>query len=1066
MADEHEPTKPTKEPTKSPEVEESPEAEADRAKEETTAQGESSDAGEARGLGRDASRALRSVGERLGRWGRRVGELVADVSGRPVVPEILREPLARARRLRVEGDHDAAVALLRELLPAHPEQPHLRFALGLSLVHALVLGERRLDAMSDVEESLGTVFGEGPRRLLRAARLSSEGRPEPALDELRRAVPDLGKLSSEDEAEARFLLHLLAGLAQRRLGYEERALRELQKARVRLPPEAGDALRSRVLRHGVELSLAADLLVDAELWVRETLRANPEHAVARELLCRVLAAKGDRLGAQALLEELGESPELDPTRIFVGSTVGLVDDADAVGLRALALRNLQHDPADPARRRAWALAELAPLQDDPEKTLSDALRPQVLEALVAFAAAAPRATRDRALQELAHVALRLDVLDETVAAPIDARLREDEATAPEELRLLRARRRLRAKGEDEDVKRRLDADFLPGTPPRFRAAPEVGGPWGPDPTSPVRNPDLRGAVLASQRLLAAAELCLAREGTQKAEDDQGWSGHAQDLLVSALVEWPGLRCARVLLAEITHPPTSARLEDLLAGATKLLAAVPNRVRGISLEGVADALARVIAARERLVRPLTIAIMGEFSAGKSTFVNALLGEPVAPMGVLPTTTTINVFRRGPTGGARVHYRDGRIATLEPAEVQKFLHALDDTEANRIRHVEIERTGKRTGDAAVVDTPGLNALDAFHEQVAREFLDEADAVVWVFSATRSGAATEVGMLSELRDSGRQVLGVLNKVDTLDPAEQEELAAYLREQLGEVLVEVVPLRGRDALEYRTAKRPTGDDPFAEVEDALERHFLQRARELKRALTARRLSEALVSARAAALQAVEALETMADAAGARAHRRRAGAQALLLAFADDLRAGVLDVDDALLREGLGIGVLQTGKGMTKGPLDPLDAEYLATVFRDAAMAALQRALSKVAHADPAASEVLDRRLVPWAHGHIEGLVAGRFIEDTLAEHGKKIAEGEGTMRAGFREALEPVAETWVAHARSLARDVEQARIRAERRATSAPRAEALRLRTGVLAAIDALREAVDAEQALEAGS
>ena len=1044
---------PSKQPSEEPDASgerEQPDTDATDGPAEETPRAESPESA----LGRDASRALRSVGERLGRWGRRFGELVSDVSGRPTLPESLREPLARARRQRIEGDFDGAIDLLRELLPAHPEQPHLRFALGLSLVHALLLGERRLDALADTEQALGVALGEGPRGLLRATRMLFEGRADHALDELRRAVRELGRLPSSDEGEARFLLHLLAGLAQRKLGYEERALRELQKARARLPEEAGDKLRSRVLEHGVELSLAADQIADAEAWVRETLKVDPEHAFARELLCRVLAAKGDRVGAHALLEELGESAALDPTRIFVGLTVGLSDDHDGAGLRALALRHMQEDPAAPTRRRSWALAELAPLQNDPEKTLADALRPQLLEALVAHADAAPKATRDRALQEVAHVALRLDVLDDGVAKPIDARLREDEATAPEELRLFRARRRLR--GKDDKPPRSAEVDFLPGTPPRFRADPEVGGPWGPDPASPLRNPDVRGAVLAAQRLLAGAELCLVREAEQP---NEGWLGHAQDLLVGALVEWPGLRRARLLLAEITHPPTSARLEDLLAGATRLLAAVPNRVRGVSLEGVADALARVIAARERLVRPLAIAIMGEFSAGKSTFVNALLGEPVAPMGVLPTTSTINVFRRGPTGGARVHYRDGRIATLSPEEVQKFLHALDDTEASRIRHVEIERTGRRTGDAAVVDTPGLNALDAFHEQVAREFLDEADAVVWVFSATRSGAATEVGMLEELRDSGRQVLGVLNKVDTLDPAEQTELAEYLRKQLGEVLVEVVPLRGRDALEYRTTQSPSGDDPFAAVERALEQHFLKRARELKRALTARRLAEALTSARSATLEAVEALETLADAAGARAHKTRASAQALLLSFTDDLRAGLLDVDDALLREGLGLGVLQTKKGMSKGPVDPLDAEYLGAVLRDASMAALRRALSKVAHTDPAASEVLDRQLVPWAQGHIEGLVAAGFIVDTLTEHGKKVVEGETAMRAGFRDALEPVADAWVGHARSLARDVEQARIRAERLATSAPRAEAMRLRTAVLAAIDALREAVSAE-------
>ena len=110
--------------------------------------------------------------------------------------------------------------------------------------------------------------------------------------------------------------------------------------------------------------------------------------------------------------------------------------------------------------------------------------------------------------------------------------------------------------------------------------------------------------------------------------------------------------------------------------------------------------------------MKVAIVGRRNVGKSTFVNALLGEPVAPMGVLPTTSTINVFRRGPTGGARVHYRDGRISTLAPDEGQKFLHALDDTEASRIRHVEIERT---TDGYVVRDVGSLNGTYVNHRLI---------------------------------------------------------------------------------------------------------------------------------------------------------------------------------------------------------------------------------------------------------------------------------------------------------------------------------------------------------------
>ncbi|HET6583509.1 MAG TPA: dynamin family protein, partial [Nannocystaceae bacterium] len=725
-----------------------------------------------------------TLGDALGGWAKRVGDLFSEVSSSVTLPDGLKEGLDRARALRLAGATEQAQGVLRALPAELAEHAHVRFAIGLAHVHDGLRGHKPLRAIAEIVDEIGDQIGSGPVHVLRAAHALFDGRPDAALDDLRRAARDAGKLLEGEAIETRFLSHLLASQAHFALGHEERTLRELMKARARLPADSGLHLRNLVLVRGVELLLGADLLDDAEAWVREATQEDPSDREAAELRVRVAAAKGDRDTAHALLERLGD--EADVTRLYVALTVGL--PAKSEDPRMIAMRTLQRAPDDPRARRWWALAELRRLATDREAQLDEAVRRELVDALCGATEAAPRGAKDGHLQELAHAMLRLECFPDRGRALVDGRLRTDEGTAPEELRLVRARLAI-AGGHADDTAH----DFVALDPPQFRADPDIGGPWGPDPLSPVRNADLRTALLGAQRSLAAAEIGIARDDVET----------AQDLLVAALVEWPGLLRARELLAKVVHSPSGNRLEDLLSAATRLLAAVPSRVLGVSMTGVAQALAQVIAARERLVRPLTIAIMGEFSAGKSTFVNALLGEAVAPMGVLPTTTTINVFRRGPGGGARVHYRDGRISTLAPDEVQKFLHSLDTTAAARIRHVEIERVGGRMGDAAVVDTPGLNALDAFHEQVAREFLDEADAVVWLFSATRSGAASEVGMLASLRASGRQVLGVLNKVDTLEAPEQAELAEYLRDQLGEVLVDVVPVRARDALEFRTAGR-----------------------------------------------------------------------------------------------------------------------------------------------------------------------------------------------------------------------------------------------------------------------
>lgn len=983
----------------------------------------------------------RSVGDAIGGFARRVGELIGEVSGQIVIPDGLREPLDRARALRLGGSPDHALGILRTLGEPLSSHALTRFAAGLCHVHDSLHGGRPARALAVLLDELGEELGPGPLQILRAAHAALEGRHEAALDDLRRASREAARIPDHDQAESRFLIHVLAASAHFALGNEDRTLRELRKAKARIPAEAGASVRHLVLVRGVEHLLAADLLDDAIAWVQEATLLDPHDREAAELAIRVHAAKGDRVTALAGLEALDDDTgELDRTRLWVELIVG----PTGPDVRALALRVLQRAPEDPTRRRLWALAELRRASWMPEQALEPAVIRELIDSLTAATTAAPRAARDRHLHELVHAALRLDLFPDALRRLVQTRLAEDEGTAPEELRLLRARLRL-GEGDATDVA----GDFVAGDPPAFRKDADLASGYGPDPMSPVRSDDTRNALLAAQRELAVAELCVAR----------GDAVAAQDRLVASLVEWPGLSRAKALLASLVHRGETPRLEDLLGAATSLLAGIPTRVLGVPLDAVAPALSGVISARERLARPLTIAIMGEFSAGKSTFVNALLGEAVAPMGVLPTTTTINVFRRGP-GGARVHYRDGHIETLVADEVHRFLHGLDSTAAATIRHVEIERTGGRTGDAAVVDTPGLNALDPFHEQVARGFIDEADAVVWLFSATRSGAASEVGMLASLRAGGRRVLGVLNKVDTLDAAEQRELAEYLRTQLGEVLVDVVPVRARDALDFRVAKasgKPaSGEDPFAPVELALEQNFLARARELKRELTTRRLGESLHSARGAVLEACTTLETRA-AVGDDA-RARGSVSVVLGRFADGLSTGLLELDDLLVRETLSLGVLRGTKASPRTVLDPQDVEYLASCFRDGALAALRRALVELVRDDAAASELLDRELVTWASGHAEGLVAAGFIQRAVAAASTASGNGESAAREAFREQLTPLAAAWSARARSLVRVVERSRARSSRLARSAPVAEALRLRATVVASLDALIHALGA--------
>jgi GTPase SAR1 family protein len=682
-----------------------------------------------------------------------------------------------------------------------------------------------------------------------------------------------------------------------------------------------------------------------------------------------------------------------------------------------------------------------------------------VEVLAAAVRTAPLERRDEALEELAHALLRVDgslrPWPPAVVELIHLRVRTEPTTAGEALHVAAALDAVRRRAAT------MDAAFHSGPPVRLRARADTSQRSGPDELSPLRDPAAREAVVAAHRALAEAEYMLARE----------LGPGAADLYVRALTERPGMPEAIEGLARLAAPAVGGRLEDVLEAATQLLAGLPPRVLGVPLEGVAEALADVIAARERLVRPLTIAVMGEFSSGKSTFVNALLGEAVAPMGVLPTTNTINLFRRGPSRGARIHRRDGSVETLAAEHVEPYLQGLDEVRAASIRHVEIERTGGRMGDAAVVDTPGLHALDPFHEQVARGFIEQADAIVWVFSATRGGAASEAAMLAALHAGGRQVLGVLNKVDTLDDAELSELLTYLRNQLGEVLVDVIPVCARAALTARIEQSDDSGGGVAAVEAALEQRFLARARELKQGLAQRGVREALLRAREAVEQTALALEARAQRAeppAAAGSGSRPGvpdldaarASATLRAVADGVADAIGEVADPWLREALGLGVLVTGKGRARGPLDPQDRRYLDEVVRDACDDALRRGIAATlagAEAD-LWSTLIDERFVPWAMGFVAGALAQGLVPGALDNAGAAIVRGEAAARAELRQALAPVADALRAQLRGSTVELERELARRMRRRAGAPSAEALRLRSTVVPAIETLAAAAQA--------
>jgi small GTP-binding protein len=154
----------------------------------------------------------------------------------------------------------------------------------------------------------------------------------------------------------------------------------------------------------------------------------------------------------------------------------------------------------------------------------------------------------------------------------------------------------------------------------------------------------------------------------------------------------------------------------------------------------------------------LVIVGEFNSGKSAFINALVGEEVMPEGVTPTTAVINLLRHGDEV-TETMLPDGIIQRTYPAD---FLDEI-----------------------TVVDTPGTNAIIREHEALTQSFVPRSDLVLFVTSADRPFTESEREFMSEIREWGKKIVIILNKIDLLrDDESRDKVVAFVRDSIQRLL------------------------------------------------------------------------------------------------------------------------------------------------------------------------------------------------------------------------------------------------------------------------------------------
>lgn len=276
-----------------------------------------------------------------------------------------------------------------------------------------------------------------------------------------------------------------------------------------------------------------------------------------------------------------------------------------------------------------------------------------------------------------------------------------------------------------------------------------------------------------------------------------------------------------------------QLEQYEIKRQKLQAALENlagMAKDLRLDWQAEQASKAIAMLQQ--EQFHMVVVGEFSRGKSTFVNALLGQLILPTSKSPTTAIISKIIYGDTPEFTLHYKNGqppkRVSLEEFSGLKAPKEGLLGGLKDKLKRTQLFNEQEKLDEidyAAVkyplafckdqvelVDTPGTNDLNTGRIEITYRYLEQADALVMLLAADQALSESEVEFLKEriLTKKIQDIFFVINRKDALHgPAEEQQVLNFVHTNLKALLPETMQtsinlflVSSKQALLYRRSE------------------------------------------------------------------------------------------------------------------------------------------------------------------------------------------------------------------------------------------------------------------------
>ncbi len=182
----------------------------------------------------------------------------------------------------------------------------------------------------------------------------------------------------------------------------------------------------------------------------------------------------------------------------------------------------------------------------------------------------------------------------------------------------------------------------------------------------------------------------------------------------------------------------------------------------------------------------LVVLGQFKRGKTTLINALIGENLLPTAIVPLTSIITILKYSEKEKAVVSFSDGHKKEISLSQIEDYVTEVKNPKnIKKVTKVIIGYPSKflKIG-IQIIDTPGVGSVYKHNTDVSYEFVPKADAGIFVFTADPPISESELQFLNSVKDYLGKIIFVQNKIDQISESERRESLEFTKKVISEAV------------------------------------------------------------------------------------------------------------------------------------------------------------------------------------------------------------------------------------------------------------------------------------------